>query len=108
RREPQRERERPRLAVARVPLGRKVAQGQRHVVAVRTHQRNPTLHFGRTRRAEGIAEMLLQGDAASPVFLPALPSSWTEGSVRGLRIRGGKTVDLSWKDGKLASAVVRD
>ena len=55
----------------------------------------------------GIAEMLLQGTAKEPVFLPALPSSWKEGAVRGLRIRGGGTVDLAWEDGRLTSAVIR-
>ena len=55
----------------------------------------------------GIAEMLLQGTADAPEFLPALPSSWKEGAVRGLRLRGGKTVDLAWRDGKLTEAVVR-
>lgn len=54
----------------------------------------------------GIAEMLLQGDADHPVYLPALPSSWKNGTVRGLRLRGGKTVDLSWKDGKLDTSYV--
>ncbi|MEA4822631.1 MAG: glycoside hydrolase family 95 protein [Clostridiaceae bacterium] len=56
----------------------------------------------------GIAEMLLQGDTQSPLFLPALPSSWKKGTVRGLRIRGGKTVDLAWEDGKIQSAVIRE
>ena len=55
----------------------------------------------------GIAEMLLQGTKNEPVYLPALPSSWKEGSVRGLRLRGGGTVDISWADGKLSRAEIR-
>ena len=55
----------------------------------------------------GIAEMLLQGTVQEPVFLPALPAAWKTGAVRGLRIRGGGTVDLAWEDGKLTSAVIR-
>ena len=49
----------------------------------------------------GIAEMLVQGDVKNPKILPALPSAWPNGSVRGLRLRGGKTIDIVWRDGKV-------
>ncbi|MFV0564275.1 MAG: glycosyl hydrolase family 95 catalytic domain-containing protein [Flavobacteriaceae bacterium] len=62
-------------------------------------------NFGYTA---GVAEMLLQSHEENLVrLLPALPAAWKNGTVKGLKARGGLTVDMAWNDNKLDNVRIK-
>jgi len=72
----------------------------------------------------GITQMLMQsricrgeqGEASSADWLikteikilPALPKSWTSGSVKGLRAKGNLEIDFEWREGEVTSLDIRN
>jgi alpha-L-fucosidase 2 len=62
-------------------------------------------NFGCT---SGITEMLMQSSDGNIHLLPAVPDTWPNGRISGLRARGGfEVVSMQWKEGKIVKIVIR-
>ena len=66
---------------------------------------------GNLGAANGMLEAIVQSrwtsDAAEIELLPALPQQWSQGSVQGLCVRGGATLNMQWSNGKVSYLEVR-
>ncbi len=50
---------------------------------------------------EAVLECLVQCHGGRTELLPCLPARWNTGSVRGMGLRGGITLDMDWREGKI-------
>lgn len=54
----------------------------------------------------GVGEMLLQSNLGYLDLLPAIPTEWATGSVKGLLAEDGFEVDMSWADKSLTNVAI--
>jgi alpha-L-fucosidase 2 len=56
----------------------------------------------------GITEMLMQSHDGTLHLLPALPDVWKNGSISGIKARGGfEIVKMEWADGEVVGVTIR-
>ena len=60
-------------------------------------------NFGFT---SGVNEMLMQSHCGFIELLPALPSDWKKGSIKGIVARGNFTINIEWSSEKLTKAEI--
>jgi alpha-L-fucosidase 2 len=99
---------------ARAGYGEKAYEHLAHLVKDFASDTLLDLHPPRIFQIDGnlgataaVMEMLLQSRNCELRMVPALPSAWPVGAARGLRARGGFTVDIEWADGRLSKATIR-
>ncbi len=56
--------------------------------------------------AAAVCEMLVQSDGETVTLLPACPAAWASGHAKGLRARGGFTLDFAWEQGRVTELSV--
>lgn len=56
----------------------------------------------------GIIEMLVRCADGDISLLPALPDKWKDGKLSGVRVKGGKVLDIEWKDGKVIKNIQKN
>jgi len=99
------------LMWASIQQGDKALELLRYQLAQRTYSNLFDFHApfqidGNFGAAAGIQELLLQSNSTDIYLLPALPSVWKEGTIKGIIAKNGAQVDMIWKNGRLESAKI--
>lgn len=97
------------LMWTQVQQGDKALELLRYQLAQRTYSNLFDFHApfqidGNFGAAAGIQELLLQSNNSDIYLLPALPSLWTEGTIKGIIAKNGAQIEMTWKNGTLETA----
>ncbi|TDD99668.1 glycoside hydrolase family 95 protein [Flavobacterium cellulosilyticum] len=99
------------LMWASIQQGDKALELLRYQLAQRTYSNLFDFHApfqidGNFGAAAGIQELLLQSNTNAIYLLPALPSVWKEGTIKGIIAKNGAQIEMTWKNGTLENAKI--